>query len=173
MNTQVLTNVMNGLINSTPSWVFYLLGVLVALTVIAKIIGHLRFFSVYKKRGRLLTPTEVKSYQVIEPVCRSMGLMLMAQVRIADVINVSAKNKRFWKAFTKISSKHVDFVVVKPDFSIVSAIEIDDKSHEKKERRERDVFVNKVFESAGVPLLRCVPGDEKRVIQKLQTLRVF
>lgn len=131
-------------------------------------------FSLYKARGRLLTKTETKSYWRLQPFVRSQGLELMAQVRIADVVSVeggskSQKNKRWWNAFKKISSKHVDFVVVnaREGFKIVCAIEIDDSSHNKKDRILRDKFINNVFHAAGVPLLRCVPGREKGLEQEI------
>jgi hypothetical protein len=131
-------------------------------------------FSLYKARGRLLTRTETNSYWKIQPFVRSMGLELMAQVRIADVVSVeggtkSKKGKRWWNAFKQISSKHVDFVVVnaREGFKIVCAIEIDDSSHNKKDRVIRDKFINNVFHAAGVPLLRCVPGREKGLEQEI------
>jgi DNA-binding winged helix-turn-helix (wHTH) protein len=131
-------------------------------------------FSLYKARGRLLTRTETKSYWTILPFVRNQGYELMAQVRIADVISVSGggspkKSKRWWNAFKKISSKHVDFVVVnaRDGFKIVCAIEIDDSSHNKKDRIERDKFINKAFQAAGVPLLRCAPGHEKGLEQEI------
>lgn len=120
-------------------------------------------FRRYKARGFLLTKTEVRSYKTIRPFISGLGLELMAQVRIADVLSVkgSRKSRSWWNAFKKISSKHVDFVVVDPSsFKIICAIEIDDRSHQRKDRRERDSYINKAFKAADVPLLRCVPGNE-------------
>jgi hypothetical protein len=36
----------------------------------------------------------------------------------------------------------------------VLAIELDDNSHKRRDRVERDVFVNQIFEDARLPLLR-------------------
>ena len=92
----------------------------------------------------------------------------MAQVRIADVILVGGrKNKQWWRAFRKISSKHVDFVVVDCGFNILCAIEIDDSSHFEKSRVARDKFVDRIFRQAGVPLFRCHPGRESYVIERI------
>ena len=38
--------------------------------------------------------------------------------------------------------------------AIVLVIELDDKSHAKQNRRQRDAFVEAVLASAGIPLLR-------------------
>lgn len=161
---------------SIPSWGYMVLAGLVVFSFAARYGIAQGLFRRYKKRSHLLTQTEVRSYRKIEPACKSLGFKLMAQVRIADVINVKGSEKKkgskrgFWKAFVKISSKHIDFVVVDSNFGIVGCIEIDDRSHQKKDRAKRDVFVNKVFKSAGVPLMRCVPGDESKVIYELKKL---
>jgi hypothetical protein len=128
-------------------------------------------FSLYQRRKYLLTKTEVGSYYRLLPTVQSKGYELMAQVRIADVISVrGSKSKKWWNAFKQISSKHVDFVVVNPmsNFEIICAIEIDDASHDKRSRRARDNFINKAFKSAGVPLLRCPPGQEKTITKEIQ-----
>jgi hypothetical protein len=49
----------------------------------------------------------------------------------------------------------VDFVVCDAEtMQPVYAIELDDASHERQDRADRDDFVNKVFRKAGLPLLR-------------------
>ena len=49
------------------------------------------------------------------------------------------------------------------------AIELDDVSHERPERIERDKFVNRAFESADMPLLRIPvePSYRAREIREL------
>lgn len=72
--------------------------------------------------------------------------------RFADI----QKGTGSWQAyFNKINAKHIDFVLcdlqnVRP----VLAIELDDSSHNKPDRIQRDEFVNKVFADAKFPLLR-------------------
>lgn len=156
---------------SSLSQLLYLALFCVIFFAAKALIGSLLTYRRYYRRSHLLTPTEVRSYRRIEPACRAIGLSLMAQVRIADVIRVKGKGRGFWRAFTKISSKHVDFVIVDSAFNVVGCIEIDDSSHHKKERRERDKFVNKVFDVVGLPLLRCVPGQEQKIISELKLLK--
>ncbi len=57
--------------------------------------------------------------------------------------------------FSRIAQKHLDFLVcdsatMKP----LLGIELDDSSHKQENRQERDDFVDRVFEAAGLPLLR-------------------
>jgi hypothetical protein len=73
---------------------------------------------------------------------------------LADLVNCSDRD---WQrgAANRISQKHVDFVLSCPRSSrIVAAIELDDCSHERSERRRRDNFVNGLFWQMQVRLIR-------------------
>ena len=75
----------------------------------------------------------------------------------ADVVTPSGKTgtRRWWRAFTKVSSKHLDYVLVdRQTGTIKLAIELDDKSHRQNKRKVRDAFVNRACAQAGVTLLR-------------------
>jgi hypothetical protein len=76
---------------------------------------------------------------------------------MTDVVTPGGKtaSRRWWRAFTKVSSKHLDYVLVDHKTSVIRlAIELDDKSHRQKRRKAPDGFVNRVCAQAGVPLLR-------------------
>ncbi len=58
-------------------------------------------------------------------------------------------------AFNRISQKSVDFLICRPhDLTPMLAIELDDKTHHSRHRRQRDEFVNNLFAAIGLPLLR-------------------
>lgn len=60
------------------------------------------------------------------------------------------------KYYSRIQSKHIDFLVCNGDSLYpVVAIELDDNSHDNKDRQIRDNFVNQTLESADIPLIRC------------------
>lgn len=61
-----------------------------------------------------------------------------------------------WKiAFNKIAKKHFDFVLCCPKTMVIKmAIELDDSSHNKPKRIERDKFVNAACDSASFKLVR-------------------
>ncbi|TQN75503.1 UNVERIFIED_ORG: uncharacterized protein DUF2726 [Citrobacter freundii] len=85
------------------------------------------------------------------------SLLVMAQVRLADVVRVSsgftAAQSR--TLFRQISQWHCDFVVVDSrDFSVKAVIELDDRSHLRPERQRRDEIFNLVVIQAGIPLYR-------------------
>lgn len=131
----------------------------------------LRNQSKYQPRGKLLTKTEATSFRFIERQLPS-DVRLFAQVRIADVLNVSGRqgSRSWWNKFRRISSKHVDLVIADNDFRIICCIEIDDKSHERADRIERDKLVNSAFDEAGVLLFRCHPGAETQIIPDIKGL---
>jgi hypothetical protein len=82
---------------------------------------------------------------------------VFGKVRLADIISpVNGLSKSEWqKAFNRIGSKHVDFALcTKDDLSLVCAIELDDSSHKKSERKTRDDFLEKALSAASIPFIR-------------------
>lgn len=49
-------------------------------------------------------------------------------------------------------------------------IELDDDSHERKDRRQRDMFVNALFAATGIPLLRIHVREVEQVEKLVETL---
>lgn len=78
--------------------------------------------------------------------------IVLAQVQLTALMTVSGIGSTSW--FNKISRKSVDFVVCLKDFTVVAAIELDDRTHDTAERRAKDADKNAAFEKAGVKLLR-------------------
>ncbi len=71
------------------------------------------------------------------------------------------KHRRKW--LNKILAKHIDFVLCDPgSLKPLVCIELDDISHQRPERIERDKFVNLAFKSAQLPLLRIPTQPEYR-----------
>lgn len=80
--------------------------------------------------------------------------LISCKVRLADIITCSDAD---WKRghANRIAQKHVDFVVSCAQSSrIVAAVELDDRSHQRPERRQRDLFVNHLFAQMRVRLVR-------------------
>ncbi|MFN8398446.1 MAG: DUF2726 domain-containing protein [Anaerolineales bacterium] len=107
----------------------------------------------YRVRDDFLSPAEFSFYKILS----SLGgtrLTIQSKVRLADVFFVSRPNENM-TYFSRIAQKHLDFLVcdsvtMKP----LLGIELDDSSHQRDDRQERDDFVEKVFQVAGLPLLR-------------------
>lgn len=106
----------------------------------------------YQKQPFLLTKAERSFFGVLQQAVGG-DYCIFSKVRLADIIKVnsglSASNRQ--KAQNRISGKHVDFVLCNThDLSIHCVIELDDKSHEKLERQQRDDFVDAALHAAGV-----------------------
>ena len=124
----------------------------------------------YEKQARLFTPAEQHFLRTLDRALPE-GYRLFGKVRIADVLQVSTTNqKRFWRYFVKISSKHIDYVIVDAQsMAPVAGIELDDSSHDRKDRRERDEFVNKACAAAQFPLIR-VPARRQYATDEIRAL---
>lgn len=106
-----------------------------------------------QRREHLLTPAELAFFEVLEPVV-SASCRISTKVRLADLFDVRPGQGQ-QSAFNKIVGKHVDFVLTDPKTSrILGAIELDDSSHQRPDRQERDLFVNELFKIQKVPLIR-------------------
>jgi len=132
-----------------------LIGILLLLAILI-----LRYFRPdrypYVAKPTLFTQAELKFLEVLEDVVDD-EYYIYGQVRLADVIEVrSGLDRKSWgRAFAKIRAKHLDFVLCDPeDHSIHCAIELDDSSHERKDRKKRDHFLNLAMAAAKVPLHR-------------------
>jgi|SRR3990172_5617910 len=80
--------------------------------------------------------------------------LVFPKVGLSDIFFVRRSNKSL-AAFNKITSKHVDFLICDPGgLNPVFGIELDDSSHESSKRMARDDFVDELFDTAGLPLIR-------------------
>ena len=153
-SAQMGMSLLKNLLDS-PLWLLIFL-VIVVVAVLALL--NRKRKAKYVPRSFLFTKTEWKFAQVLQQAIQRDWLM-MGKVRVADLLaverNPKLKRSDWMRAFAKISSKHIDFVIVDPQSGrVMCCIELDDPSHSRKDRIERDIFVNAAFKQAGVPLLR-------------------
>ncbi len=109
----------------------------------------------YKKVQNLFTASERKFYFALQ---RAVGdrYLIFAKVRAADLLlPISAKDRSRWRsAFNKVACKHFDYVLCDEGLDIIAAIELDDASHARADRIERDRFIEWACKSAKLPLIR-------------------
>ncbi|MBO5713190.1 MAG: DUF2726 domain-containing protein, partial [Clostridia bacterium] len=75
---------------------------------------------------------------------------------------------KFQSELTRI----VDFGIFSPEYSPILLIEINDASHLKKDRKERDLKVKYILKSAKIPLLTIwtnTPFDIKNIAKELKS----
>ena len=114
-------------------------------------------FYPYKER-KLLTNNEYRFYYNLVQLADKYNLSVQVKMRLADIIEVDKSkitNQEYMSYFGKIKSKHIDFVLThKYTMQMIAAIELDDKSHKKQNRIERDAFVNNALTAAGIDFIR-------------------
>jgi hypothetical protein len=107
----------------------------------------------YRMRDDFLSAAEFSFYRVLRLAVKDRAVIL-AKVNLADIFFVSRPNEN--QAYrNKIDRKHVDFLGCDPTtMKPLIDIELDDKSHNRQDRIKRDLFVEQVFQTAGLPLIR-------------------
>lgn len=113
----------------------------------------------YRIRDDFLSPAEFSFYRLLASVAGA-HVTICAKVRLADILYVARPNENAGY-YNRIASKHVDYllcdsVTMKP----LVAIELDDTSHNRSKRKERDEFVDKAFQAARLPLLHFIAQRE-------------
>jgi very-short-patch-repair endonuclease len=103
----------------------------------------------------VLTQTEQSFFQALCDATPE-GLLVFPQVRLGGLVHPKARDRRRWHSdFNRIQANTVDFVLCDMQTTAPRlVIELDDSPHDKPSRRVRDAFVDRVLESAGLPVLR-------------------
>jgi Protein of unknown function (DUF2726) len=103
----------------------------------------------------LLTPAEQLFYRSLDAAVGGR-LQIFCKVRLADLLQVASSNaKERHRLFRKVAAKHIDFLLVEPGrLEPILAIELDDSSHNRADRRRRDEFLDELFDLVEFPLLR-------------------
>lgn len=80
---------------------------------------------------------------------------LFSKVKLSDLFYAKTGDFGKNRSYTnRIDRKHVDFLLcASKTLQPILGIELDDKSHQRVDRQERDDFVNHVFAAAKLPLL--------------------
>ena len=110
----------------------------------------------YERNLVLLSAAERSFLGVLEQALGE-GYRVCPKVRVADAISVRRPLPRgeWQRAFNRISSKHFDFILCRStDLEIACAVELDDSTHQRKDRQERDMFLGEVCSVSSLPLLR-------------------
>lgn len=110
----------------------------------------------YKPKRYVTTMNEMNFYRVLLEIAKEIDYILFAQVSLYNIIKMkdNLDYSTHTKYFNKIASKSIDFVLVDKKCRIKLCIELDDNTHKKKNRNERDIFINKLFKDLEIDLLR-------------------
>jgi hypothetical protein len=107
----------------------------------------------YALTPRLLTDAERAFYEVLRSAVPS-DLEIFPQVRLANLVHVVGGGKQRKYDFYRIQAKCVDFVLCERGTTAPRlVVELDDSSHARADRKQRDAFVDAVLGDAGLPVL--------------------
>jgi len=137
-------------------WIIILTVISVIIVVIALLSKGAVKGHVYQTKGPLFTPAERSFLGVLDSAV-SDKYRIFGKVRVADVMSPKkGMDRKNWQiAFNKISAKHFDYVLCcKDTLKVIAAIELDDKSHNKKSSQVRDKFLASACGSANLKLVR-------------------
>lgn len=123
----------------------------------------------YRLTQQFLSAAELSFYKVAV-LALPDGHVIVSKPRIADILFVPRGSQGRWAFENKIRSKHVDFLVcdsqtMRPRL----IIELDDKSHDRSDRQERDNFVDQAFAAAGLEVIH-VRARTSYVLTEVRTL---
>lgn len=111
----------------------------------------------------LSKPEQILYFRLVEamPDC-----IVLAQVQLSRVLGVK-KGHNFRQWLNRIDRKSLDYVVCRKDASVVAAIELDDSTHEREDRKKADQDKEHALASAGVKLIRW----QVKKLPDVQTIR--
>jgi len=100
------------------------------------------------RRKSLLSPAELSFYNALKLAVDGRFLILL-KVGVRDLCEITNREVN-QAAFNRVAAKHVDFVLCdQATLAPVVAIELDDSSHYRRDRAERDAFMNELFRVIG------------------------
>lgn len=125
----------------------------------------------YNRKNFFLTRAEHECYDVLVEAVGA-EYRIFAQVHLPTLVDHTVRGQDWRAALAHINRKSVDFVLCdKAYLSPKLAIELDDKSHERSDRQERDREVERILQEAGMPLLRLENQgnfDSNKLAQKIK-----
>lgn len=134
----------------TSEPVLWIFGALLAAVLLKAAIRRRReALPAYKAKGPLCSPTESAFLAALEQALPPTQRVFV-QVRLIDVIEPRRADPA---ARNRVISKQLDFVVCdRTTLKVLFAIELNDRSHERPERQQRDAFLANAMREAGLPL---------------------
>ena len=130
-------------------------------------------YSYFAKKS-LMSKTETDFFVKLDHAV-SERYYVFPQVHLSALLDHKVKGQEWKYAFSHINGKSVDYVLCdRSTLNPVYAIEFDDFTHERSDRIERDIEVQRIFQEARLPLVRFKNKDisESEIIQALTDARL-
>lgn len=123
----------------------------------------------YAKKKYLLTEAELKFFHVLQQAVGDQ-YYICPQIHLPSIVFTSAKGRQFYSAFSRIKQKSVDFVICDKQYlSPLCVIELNDSSHSRSRRQQRDTFVTQILEHIQLPLIS-IPVSYNYDVDEIKSL---
>jgi len=102
----------------------------------------------------LMSKAERSFFGVLEQVTDSSKYYIFPQISLGKLVDVEKGASSYQTYRNKVDRKSIDFVLFdRSALTPLLALELDDASHARGDRKERDAFVDQALAKAGLPLL--------------------
>lgn len=112
----------------------------------------------YRLKDEFITETEFKFYKALKKVAYELKLNLFTQVALNRILVVNNRRNQ-QQLRNRIDKKSIDFVLYdEKTKKIIVCIELDDSSHKRTDRKQRDEFLDDMLKDI-VTLLHIKPEN--------------
>ncbi len=123
----------------------------------------------YNRKNYIMSVPEHAFFNTLE-VLLAEKYYIFPQLNLDKLIYVQKGTGNYFSHYRRINQYSVDFVICsKTTISPLLAIELDDSSHSKPDRQNRDRVVNSALDDAGLPVLR-IPLQQSYDLDMLSKL---
>jgi hypothetical protein len=125
----------------------------------------------FRRKEYFMTKKESDFYKALH---NAVGdeYIVFAQVHLSTIVDEKIEGQDWRAARAHIDRKSVDFVLCDKEYiSPKLAIELDDLTHEREDRKSRDEIVEGVLAQAGVPLLRIKTSEHGPLDELAEMIR--
>lgn len=125
----------------------------------------------YLKQKYLMTGTEFLFYSQLKEYLSGTDYQIFSKVRVLDLV-VVVNNRNYMSSFNKVCRKHIDFVICDSKAEIICALELNDRSHNRKDRITRDAFIYRIFQDIGLRFYTYEPSKIYNFDKDLYFLKI-
>jgi hypothetical protein len=154
----------------------------ILIAVLAAIIFLLNLIAKEKKKGgarkdydyeakKLMSPAEISFFEILKHIVPKQ-LAVLPQVNLGTIIDKKGDSKYRNELF-----RNIDFCIFDAEYNPILLIELNDASHERKDRKIRDEKVKAICGKAGLELLEIkakkdfdVKDIEEKIITKINNV---
>lgn len=108
----------------------------------------------YYAKSYVMTSRENECFKILNEIFSSKWFVV-PQVHLSALLDYRVKGQNWNAAFRHINGKSVDFVLIgKESYKVICVIELDDSTHSRSDRIERDAEIERMFKESRIPLAR-------------------